>query len=351
MRANGVYAAAVLALLELLESLGAKNNQRACRARGAQGAQGRSRATDSTRAFVLREAPAAKAGVAGTAMTTPTRLSSILLATAVVASHFAGPPAAQGRHAVLDLWTAGKPAFGVFVPNENPQKFERGQPPPKAVYTLDGARRLAANPLYDFVFLNLEANYDPSAVKTLAQGLRSSGAAGPRTTLLVRIPPIERDGEEATRARVKEALASGADGVTLPHIRSVAEAKTAIGFFQEAGANVWSPANPSGQSIAMLMVEDPAAVAVAGQIADLAGFSVLACGIGSLTQALGGDRAGGEAGTRKVLAETKRATLPNMLTASPQDVQQRVKEGFLGLLGQGASADEMIKLGRAAAGR
>ncbi len=101
----------------------------------------------------------------------------------------------------------------------------------------------------------------------------------------------------------------------------------------------------------MLMVEDPGAVAVAGQIADLKGFSVLACGIGSLTQALGGDRAAGEAGTQKVLVESKRAKLPNMLTASPTDVQQRVKEGFLGLLGQGAAAEEMIKTGRQAGGR
>jgi 2-keto-3-deoxy-L-rhamnonate aldolase RhmA len=139
--------------------------------------------------------------------------------------------------------------------------------------------------------------------------------------------------------------------VTLPHIRSVEEAKTAIGFFQEAKANVWSPGNPTGTIIAMLMVEDPGAVAVAGQIADLEGVSVLACGIGSLTQALGGDRAAGEAGTQKVLTETRRTKLPNMLTASPQDVQQRVKEGFLGLLGQGPAGDEMIKLGRQAAGR
>jgi len=256
---------------------------------------------------------------------------------------------AQGRHAVLDLWNSGKPAFGVFVPNENPQRFERGQPPPKGIYTKDGGAKLAANPMLDFVFLNLEGSYDIEAVKAIAAGLRSG--SGPRKSLLVRIPTIERDGVELTRARVKEVLAAGADGVTLPHIRSVDEAKTAIGFFQEAKANVWSPANPNGTIIAMLMVEDPGAVAVAGQIADLKGFSVLACGIGSLTQALGGDRAAGEAGTQKVLAESKRAKLPNMLTASPQDVQQRVKEGFLGLLGQGPAADAMITAGRQAAGR
>jgi hypothetical protein len=73
----------------------------------------------------------------------------------------------------------------------------------------------------------------------------------------------------------------------------------------------------------MLMLEDPMAVAQAGDVADLKGFSILACGIGSLTQALGGDRAGAEAGTQKVLAEAKRARLADMLTANPQDVAQR----------------------------
>jgi len=275
--------------------------------------------------------------------TVPMHLAAVALIVTAV------PAAAQGRHAVLDFWAAGKPAFGVFVPNENPQRFERGQPPPKGIYTREGGATLAANPLLDFVFLNLEGSYDLAAVKAIAEGLRSG--SGPRKTLLVRIPTIERDGVEATRARVKEVLAAGADGVTLPHIRSVDEARTAIGFFQEAKANVWSPANPAGTVIAMLMVEDPGAVAVAGPIADLEGFSVLACGIGSLTQALGGDRAGGEAGTQRVLAESKRTKLPNMLTASPQDVEQRVREGFLGLLGQGPAADEMIKAGRLAAGR
>lgn len=268
---------------------------------------------------------------------------------AVVLMLVSGPAFAQGPHTVLDVWNAGKPAFGVFVPNENPQRFERGQPPPKGIYTKEGGAKLAANSLLDFVFLNLEGSYDLEAVKSIAAGLRSG--SGTRKTLLVRIPTIERDGVELTRSRVKEVLAAGADGVTLPHIRSVDEARTALGFFAEAKANVWTPRNPSGTTIAMLMVEDPGAVAVAGQIADLPGVSVLACGIGSLTQALGGDRAAGEAGTQKVLAETRRVKLPNMITASPEDVQQRVKEGFLGLLGQGAPAEAMIAAGRQAAGR
>lgn len=277
------------------------------------------------------------------------RLPLVLSLLTVLLSLAPGGAWAQPKHGLFDLWKQGKTAFGVFVPNENPQRFERGQPPPKAIYTEAGAKKLAANPSYDYLFLNLEGSYDVESVKAMVRGLQSM--SGRRPALLVRIPTIERDGVEVTRARVKEILAAGADGITLPHIRSVEEARTALGFFTEAKANVWSPANPSGTVIAMLMVEDPGAVAVVDQIADLKRFSVLACGIGSLTQAMGGDRAGAEAGNQKVLAASKRVGIPNMLTANSKDVEQRVREGFLGLLGQGTAGDEMIAVGRKAAGR
>jgi 2-keto-3-deoxy-L-rhamnonate aldolase RhmA len=257
--------------------------------------------------------------------------------------------AGQGqRSVVFDLWKGGKPAFGIYAPNEN--AGPRGQGPRPAVYTREGGEKLAMNPLYDFVFLNLEGSYDAAAVKAIADGLRSPKAVG-RKALIVRIPPIDKDGAAAARARVKEALGAGADGVTIPHIQNLDEAKQAIGFFQEAKASVWAPSNPNGDRIAMLMLEDPAAVARASEVADLKGYSILACGIGSLAQAMGGDRAGAEAGTQKVLAEAKRARLADMLTANRQDVAQRVKEGFLALLMQGPTADEAITIGRAAAGR
>jgi 2-keto-3-deoxy-L-rhamnonate aldolase RhmA len=241
---------------------------------------------------------------------------------------------------VLDVWKTGKPAFGVYAPSE----AERGQP---AKYTPDGAKKVAENPLYDYVFLNLEGAYDAAAVKAYGEGLKKTS----KKTLIVRIPPIEKDGPEATKARVKEIFDAGADGVTIPHIRNLDEAKLALSFFAAAKANVWSPSNPNGTKIAMLMLEDPKAIEQRKEIADLKGISILACGIGSLAQALGGDRAGAEAGTQKVLVEAKRAKLADMLTANPQDVAQRVKEGFLALLMQGPTADEAITIGRAAAGR
>jgi 2-keto-3-deoxy-L-rhamnonate aldolase RhmA len=266
------------------------------------------------------------------------RITHIPALAALAVLAFAPLASAQTKHqdVVIDLWMQGKPAFGIYVP--------------PADYTVAGGEALAMNPLLDFLFLNLEGKYDPAAVKAVAQGVRTPKAVS-RKTLIVRIPPIDKDGADATRARVKEILDAGADGVTIPHITGLDEAKTALSFFADAKANVWSPSNPKGEKIAMLMLEDPKAVAQAAEVADLKGISILACGIGSLSQALGGDRAGAEAGTQKVLVETKRTKIANMLTANGQDIEKRVKEGFLALLMQGPTADDTIKIGRVAAGR
>ncbi|MEZ4417680.1 MAG: aldolase/citrate lyase family protein [Gemmatimonadota bacterium] len=256
-------------------------------------------------------------------------------------------PAGAG---VVALWNRGLPAFGIYVPDERAAgDGARGEGPrPAPVYTRAGGAALAANPLYDFLFLNLEGAYDPEAVREISAGV-ADAPIGPRPTLLVRIPPISAEGEEIARARVREILDAGADGVVLPHIRGVDEARTAIGFFAEA--DVWSPTHPEGQVIAMLMLEDADAVADAPAIADLGGYSVLACGIGSLTRALGGDREAAEAGNQRVLAEARRAGLADMITANAESIEGRIREGFLALLLQGPTAEDIIRQGRSAAGR
>jgi len=257
--------------------------------------------------------------------------------------------ALQHQNVLIDLWADGTAAFGIFVPNERPLTAEQRRSGERSapVYTREGGERLARNPLYDFLFLNLEGGYDPGAVAAIAEGLRSPDAVG-RKTLLVRIPPIERDGEEVTRARVREILASGADGVVLPHIRSPEEARAAVRFFD--GADVWSPSNPTGEILAMLMIEDAGALAMVAEIADTPGYSILACGIGSLTRALG-DREAAEAGNQEVLSHAKRVGVADMITANARDIEERVRQGFLALLMQGPEADEVIRIGRAAAGR
>ncbi len=262
------------------------------------------------------------------------------------------PVTLEPQNVLINLWAEGTAAFGIFVPNERTLTDEQRQSGerPAPVYTREGGERLALNPLYDFLFLNLEGGYDAGAVAAIAEGLRSPDAVR-RKTLLVRIPPIERDGEEVTRARVREILASGADGVVIPHIRSPEEARAAVSFFREAGADVWSPSNPTGEILAMIMIEDPGALAMVSEIADTPGYSVLACGIGSLTRALGGDREAAEAGNQEVLSHAKRVGVADMITANARDFEERVQQGFLALLMQGPDADEVIRIGRAAAGR
>jgi len=262
-----------------------------------------------------------------------------------------GVPAEEvERTAMIEAWDAGHPAFGVFVPNER----EPGATGPNGerlppLYTSAGGAALGANPLLDYLFLNLEGAYDPAAVTEMAAGLATQ-TTGSRKTLLVRIPPISTDGAEVARARVAESLAAGADGIVLPHVRSAEEARLAVSFFTDVGADVWTPENPDGTVVAMLMVEDPGALAEVAEIADTPGYSILACGIGSLTAALG-DRAAAEAGNIEVLRHAQRVGRPDMITANANDVEQRIEEGFLALLMNGPEADAHIEAGRAAAGR
>ena len=178
---------------------------------------------------------------------------------------------AESTPRLIELWSASTPAFGVFVPNERP----RGEVAPDGsrllpLYTAEGGASLGKNPLLDYLFLNLEGNYDTGAVAAIAEGIgQSDKAEGP--SLLVRIPPIERDGAEAARARVIESLQLGADGIVIPHVRSAEEARLAVSFFTDAGVSVWSPDNPDGEKLAMIMIEDAGALAAAAEIADTPG--------------------------------------------------------------------------------
>lgn len=235
---------------------------------------------------------------------------------------------------LLKLWKSGQTAFGQYV---------TGVP-----YTVETGRELAANPLLDYAFLNLEQDYNINSALELAQGLRS-GAEGTAMDLLVRIPPMSEDGVETSRARVKELLAMGADGVVFPHVRSAQEARMAVSFFE--GVNVWSPANPDGDIVVMLMLETPDVFAELEEIANIPNYSALACGIGSLTNALGGDREAAEKMNLDVLSQSQRVGMADMITANTESVARRVDQGFLGLLVYGPTANEVIRLGRAAAGR
>lgn len=249
--------------------------------------------------------------------------------------------AVASRPGLLELWKSGQPAFGEYT---TPRRKENSQEPPH--FTAQMGRELAANPLLDYVFLNLEQYYNADSVRGALEGLRHGGADSAKA-LLVRIPPIHQDGVEVSRARAEEALALGANGVVLPHIRSAEEARTAVSFFEDY--NVWSPANPDGEIVVMLLVEDPDVFAELEEIANIPGYSSLVCGIGSLTNALGGDKEAAEILNQQVLAHTKRVGMVDLITATEESMALRVRQGFLGLLPIGPNKNSAIRLGRAAA--
>lgn len=241
---------------------------------------------------------------------------------------------------LIRLWRDGQPAFGVFVPAERTAPRD----------TTGGRARLAASPALDFLFLNLEGGYDAAAVDSVVAAVRRAGAPDP-PSLLVRIPPISADGADSARARVAYALSAGADGVVIPHVRDTAEARLARSFFDAAGARVWSAEDPDGVHVAMLMLEDPEAVRQAAEVAALPGISVLACGIGSLTRALGGDRTEAERWNQEVLRHARAHRRVDMITAGADDVARRLEEGFLGIVAVGPDPLEVVQAGRTAAGR
>ncbi|MEE4278341.1 MAG: c-type cytochrome [Halieaceae bacterium] len=248
-------------------------------------------------------------------------------------------PVGQG---LLELWSEGKPALGYYL---RPDSDGGDDPDAHPVYSVQTGRELAENPLPDFAFLSLEHHYDAEAARNVLEGLRS-GASNSDLSLLVRIPPISEDGEDAARERVREALELGANGVVIPHVLSLDEAQAAVSFFD--GFDVWSPKNPTGSVVAMLIVEDPEVFDDLQAIADLPGYSSLVCGIGSLTAALDGDREAAEAINLQVLATAQAAGLPNMTTVNEASIEQRIEQGFLGLLAYGATANDTLLIGRRA---
>ena len=240
---------------------------------------------------------------------------------------------------VIDIWTEGEFAYGVFVPNQD------------GVFTVEGSAELAQNELLDYLFLDLEANYDVTAVDILEEGLATVDAAD-QPTLLVRLPTIDDAGLELTEERVGEVLARGADGLIFPHIMSPEMAAAVVGFFADIGADVWSPDNPEGSIVSMLMIEDGEALALATQIADVGGYSLLSCGIGSLGADLGSAEAA-EEGCLVVKGHADRVNMPSMMLAfTLEALDQRIEQGYRGILMQmNDETEDIVRAGHAATGR
>lgn len=241
--------------------------------------------------------------------------------------------------------------------------------------TPETAMETAKQELADFVFYSMETGpFDIPAMAAYQEALSppaGRGAANPHP-LALRIPPI-RDRPDAAAERTAAGLDAGAYAIVFPHVESADEARHAVAsmrperagglrgsFDAEAarvfgvsadeyagGADVW-PLHPSGELVSMVLIEDRIGVANAAEIVSVPGVSVAFPGPGDLRRAYQGDLEAVEAAIRTVLAACKEAGVPCGITAGPDDIAERIDQGFRVFI---VTSPEALALGHHAAGR
>lgn len=156
------------------------------------------------------------------------------------------------------------------------------------------ATELVARAGFDWVVLDLEHGMGSEA-DIHAQLLAVQGTP---TTAIVRVASIER-------LRIGRALDLGADGLVLPRVESVAEARDALtwmrfpplgirgvallargnGYFERGHADIAAAVNPDVTGV--FQVESPEAVEAADELAGIDGVDVLFVGPADLSHSMG----------------------------------------------------------------
>lgn len=140
----------------------------------------------------------------------------LLFALLPLAPAGAAQPTQQRRHnRIIDLLSQGKVVFGWFAPQR----------------TAEAAKRAAADPSMDFVFLNMEqvASYNRSEVRTFLQTMAAAGLKqNPNDHPLMMRIPIFHDDPAGARQRTTEMLNLGAHAIVFPDMESGEEASQAI---------------------------------------------------------------------------------------------------------------------------
>ncbi|MDE2804999.1 MAG: aldolase/citrate lyase family protein [Gemmatimonadota bacterium] len=166
--------------------------------------------------------------------------------------------------------------------------------------------------------------------------------SGPFDPLVLRVPPI-RDGVEAAGANVAAALDEGVAAIFFPRVESAEEATVAVAAM---GDDHW-PGNPSGSRFSMLIVETRAGVDRVDEIVGTEGVSVVFAGPDDLRQSYGDDMEAVEAAIQSVLAACQAHQVPCGITASVDDIAERLEQGFRMIIVSDSAA---LMAGRAAAG-
>ncbi len=229
---------------------------------------------------------------------------------------------------IVRLLAGGDAVFGMFSGDKTPEQ---------------GARMIQ-NPDTDFVFYSMETGpFDIPGMQAYMRAMRDGAGAAGTHPVMLRIPPI-RDGVAAARERVRQGIAAGVEAVCFPHVETAAEAAQAVDFM---GANVW-PSDPDGTLVNMVLIEDRVGVRNAREIVGTPGVSIAVPGPGDLSRAYASDAEAIENAIQTVLAACKEFDVPCGITAGPEDIAERLEQGFRVIIVRQAEA---LAVGRAAAGR
>jgi 4-hydroxy-2-oxoheptanedioate aldolase len=268
---------------------------------------------------------------------------------------------------MAELLDRGQVVFGTFVGNTSAD---------------GGAEALRSEA--DWLLYDMEHSpFDVAALRIFMQFLLDpadiarNGSPARHKPLLVRIPA---NGREMNQWMVKNLLDQGVRGIVAPHIETAEQALNLVramryprkpgspnvepegqrgsgagnaarywgvsGQEYRARAGLW-PLDPEGEMFNVMLIENGRGVENARAIAKVPGLGILSAAPGDLGSFYEGDREAVEAAIQQVLAAGKEANVPCAITAGPNDVERRIKEGFRVIIG-GA---EMIRVGRKVAGR
>ena len=228
------------------------------------------------------------------------------------------------------LLASGQAVFGIFSGD----------------HTAEAGAAMADRRDTDFVFYSLETGpFDMPAMEAYIQGLTTASmemGVEPHPVIL-RIPPIHLD-EAAAEEHVAAGLASGADGIVYPHVVTPAEAGLSSDFM---GPELY-PANPTGDLINVVLIEDQEGISNASAIVSTPGVSVAIPGPGDLRRAYEGDMEAVENAIQTVLAACLEHDVPCGITAGVDDIAERLDQGFRFII---VTQPEALAVGMAHAGR
>ena len=299
------------------------------------------------------------------------RLVCVLAVCAAVLVEIPSARQPKPRHnKLIDVLASNQVVFGWFSPGR----------------TADHAKRAVADPLMDFVFINMEAvqSYRPDDIRTFMQAMVEGGLKkNPNSLALMTRLPIFHDDPAAARQRTAEMLNLGVQAIVFPDMESGEEAQQALGsmrYPQPAGSTQPAPAgtrpdgagdapafwgiteaeykqkadvyplNPDGELASIFIVESVKGIENSREITR-ARPTVAFAGPGTLRRNLQGDMVKVEAAIQTQLASCKEFGVPCGITANAADIEKRIKEGFRVIIIYDRDYPETIKAGRAAAGR